>query len=73
LQAQYVASRNIAYELCFFLIDGALYCKLIKHWFSFVVTDVTCVLVTDNMPFESDAYFDRVPLALSPVTIPQQR
>ncbi|XP_422676.4 sentrin-specific protease 2 [Gallus gallus] len=29
-------------------------------------------LQIDNMPFESDAYFDRVPLALSPVTIPQQ-
>uniref|UniRef100_A0A8C9EU86 SUMO specific peptidase 2 n=1 Tax=Pavo cristatus TaxID=9049 RepID=A0A8C9EU86_PAVCR len=28
-------------------------------------------LQIDNMPFESDAYFERVPLALSPVTIPQ--
>ncbi|XP_031452400.1 sentrin-specific protease 2 isoform X2 [Phasianus colchicus] len=28
-------------------------------------------LQIDNMPFESDAYFDRVTLALSPVTVPQ--
>ncbi|XP_052541952.1 sentrin-specific protease 2 [Tympanuchus pallidicinctus] len=27
-------------------------------------------LQIDNMPFESDAYFDRVTLALSPVTVP---
>ncbi|XP_065604470.1 sentrin-specific protease 2 [Cyrtonyx montezumae] len=43
-----------------YLVSEALYC----------VTDVTCVLLTDQMTYESSAFLNRVTVALFPMTIP---